>query len=60
MEDKKRIMLECRYLLSLNKSYYDIAKYMKISERIVYNDLNVVLPSIDKILYKRVKKVLES
>ena len=58
MSEKERIMLECRYLLSLDKNYKDLANLFKISVNEVYHDLNVLLPSIDSILYKRVNKVL--
>lgn len=58
MSDNERIMLECRYLLSLNKDYEELANIFKISVNDVYQDLNVKLPNIDTILYKRVNKVL--
>ena len=58
MKEKERIMLECRYLLSLNKSYQDLANILKISVDEVYDDLTVKLPKIDTILYERVNKVL--
>ena len=58
MKEKERIMLECRYLLSLNKSYQDLANILKISVSEVYNDLNIKLPKLDTILYERVIKVL--
>ena len=58
MKERERIMLECRYLLSLDKSYNDIATILNIKESEVYNDLNYKLPKIDTILYKRVIKVL--
>ena len=53
-------MLECRYILSLNKNYYDIAKFMNLNWEIIYDDLNVKLPNIDSLLYKKVKKVLNN
>lgn len=59
MSDCERIMLECRYLLSLNKNYHDLANIFKISVSDVYNDLNVKLPNIDTILFERVNKVLK-
>ena len=58
MKERERIMLECRYLLSLDKSYNDIATILNIKESEVYNDLNYKLPKIDTILYNRVIKVL--
>ena len=60
MSEKERIMLECRYVLSLNKNYYDIAKYMNLNWKTIYNDLNVKLPNIDSLLYRKVKKVLNN
>lgn len=59
MSDYERILLECRYLLSLNKNYLELADIFKISVRDVYNDLNNKLPNIDTILYNRVNKVLK-
>ena len=58
MSNKERIMLECRYILSLSKSYKDISKYLQVSEETVYHDLNDLLPKIDTILYQKVKKYL--
>ncbi len=58
MKEYERIMLECRYLLSLEKSYYDLANLFNISIDEVYLDLNVKLPNIDTKLYERVNKVL--
>lgn len=58
MSDHERIMLECRYLLSLEKSYYDLAKIFNITVSDVYDDLNIKLPIIDTKLYERVNKVL--
>ena len=59
MSEIERILLECRYLLSLNKTYLDIANYLKVSENIVFNDLNYKLPKIDSILYQRVARKLK-
>ena len=58
MSEKERIMLECRYLLSLNKDYTELATMFNISVSDVYHDLNVKLATIDTILFKRVSKVL--
>ena len=60
MEDIKRIMLECRYLLSLNKNYYEISRILKVSETTVYNDINNLLKSYDTILYQRVIKKIRN
>ena len=59
MKEYERIMLECRYLLSLDKNYDDLANLLNISVSEVYNDLNVILPNMDTKLYKRVNKVLK-
>ena len=59
MSEYERIMLECRYLLSLNKTYYDLANLFRISEDDVYDDLNNKLPNLDSKLYERVNKVLK-
>ena len=58
MSDFERILLECRYLLSLNKSYPELAKIFNISIEEVNNDLNNKLPKLDYSLYKRVNYVL--
>ena len=60
MNDTERIMLECRYLLSLNKNYIDIAKHLNVSEDLVINDLNYQLPKMDQILYHQIKKKLKN
>ena len=59
MNEFERILLECRYILSLNKNYYDLADVFNTSEEMVYNDLNNKLPKLDKVLYKRVENVLK-
>lgn len=58
MDDIKRIMLECRYILSLNKTYNDISNILNIKEETVYNDLNFKLKRYDTKLYRRVKEKL--
>lgn len=59
MSDFERILLECRYLLSLNKNYCDLASIFQISMDEVWHDLNNKLPKLDKVLYKRVEGVLK-
>ena len=59
MSEIERILLECRYLLSLDKSYLDIANYLNIDKDIVFNDLNYKLPKMDSILYHRVEGKLK-
>lgn len=55
----ERIMLECRYLLSLNKKYDELAKIFKINKDVVWDDLNIKLKNIDIILYNRCQKKLK-
>lgn len=59
MSDHERIMLECRYILSLDKDYKDLANILNINIDIVIDDLNNKLPNIDSKLYHRVNKVLK-
>ncbi len=59
MEYIKRIMLECRYLLSLDKNYQDLSKIFNLDEKVIYDDLNIKLKNFDTILYKRVIKKLK-
>lgn len=55
----ERIMLECRYLLSLNKSYDELSKIFKINKEVIWDDLNIKLKNIDIILYNRCQKELK-
>ena len=54
-----RIMLECRYLLSLNKSYQELSNIFGVSKDVIWYDLNVNLKNIDGILYNRCQKELK-
>ena len=56
MNIKERILLECRYLISLNKSYRELAKIFNVSSTTISNDLNKRLFFLDKNLYYRVKE----
>ena len=56
--DFERILLECRYILSLNKNYHDLSLIFNTDINTIYDDLKVKLPKIDSILYKRVNCVL--
>ena len=58
MTDFERILLECRYLLSLNKNYSELASIFNISMDEVKSDLNDKLPKLDYLLYQRVNHVL--
>ena len=59
MSDIERIMLECRYILSLNKNYQELANILKVQEQTIYTDLNFKLKEYDTILFKRVSKYLK-
>ena len=59
MSENERIMLECRYLLSLDKSYSELAKLFNIKVIDVVDDLNNKLPNIDSKLYQKVNEVLK-
>ncbi len=59
MTDVERIMLECRYVLSLNKNYHDLSHILKINKEVVYNDLNNRLKKIDSALYNKCQKILK-
>ncbi len=58
--NKERIILECRYLLSLNKSYEELAHIFEITVEEIQNDLNIRLKQFDKILYERCQKQLKT
>ena len=58
MNIKERILLECRYLISLNKSYRELAKIFKVSPSTISLDLNGRLYNLDEELYYRVKSIL--
>ena len=58
MTDFERILLECRYILSLNKNYYELSLIFHTDIDTIYNDLTKELPKLDTILYKRVNHVL--
>lgn len=54
MTDIERILMECRYLLSLNKNYNELALIFNTDFNTIYDDLEVKLPKIDTNLYQRV------
>ena len=58
MSDFERILLECRYLLSLNKTCYELSLIFNTNIDTIYSDLTIKLPKLDTILYKRVSHVL--
>ena len=58
INDFERLLMECRYMLSLDKSYEDLAKKFCVSKETIYQDLNYKLLHKDKELYKRMQKKL--
>lgn len=58
MEIVKRILLESRYIISLNKKISELVPIMQIDENIIYDDINCKLKNFDSELYKRVINVL--
>jgi hypothetical protein len=38
----------------------DIAKYLNVSEDLVFNDLNYQLPKMDQILYHQIQKKIKN
>ena len=55
MDIVKRMLLEARYIISLEKSISDLVPIMKIDEKVIYNDR---LKGFDLELYNRVISVL--
>ena len=60
MNEIERILLECRYILSVDKTYDEIAKHLYVSEETVYHDLNTKLLNLDGLLYEKVQKRLKN
>lgn len=60
MEIRKRILLECRYIISLNKKIDELVKIFKVSKSTIYKDLNERLYIFDKELYFRIKDTRKS
>lgn len=58
MDIIKRILLESRYIISLNKKISELVPIMKINEDIIYDDINYKLKNFDSELYNRVINVL--
>ena len=56
MNDVKRLLLECRYILSMDKSFKEIAEHLGVEEELVYKDILDTLPKFDKSLFYRVQK----
>lgn len=58
MENIGRILLEARYIISLNKSIKDLVPIIKVDEKTIYNDINDRLKKFDLELYNRVVGIL--
>ena len=58
MSEYERILMECRYLLSLNKSYHELSILLNIDEKVIYDDLNYKLKDFDSKLFHRVSKYI--
>ena len=59
MDIIKRMLLEARYIISLNKKISELVPIMHLSEEVIYNDINHHLKSFDKELYYRVISILQ-
>jgi len=59
MDIIKRIMLESRYIISLNKNISQLVPIMNLKEEIIYNDINYRLKEYDYELYNRVISILK-
>ena len=60
MNELERILMECRYVISLNKNYNELAKVFKVSSETIYDDLNNKLMQYDTSLFQRVQKILKN
>lgn len=58
MDIINRIMLESRYIISLEKEIKDVALIMNLDEKIVDKDINYYLKKFDLKLYNRVISIL--
>ncbi len=60
MKIKQRILLEARYIISLNKNIKELVPIIKVSERTISRDIKYRLKNFDTELYNRVIKILEN
>ena len=58
MEIRWRLLLEARYIISLNKQIRDLVPIIRVDEETIYNDINYRLKKFDNELYQRVISVL--
>jgi len=57
MSEFERILLECRFIISLNKNYLELADYFHVNVKTINYDLNCLLPKYDIELYNKMKKM---
>lgn len=55
---KKRIVDEANYIIRTKNTLRKTARTFNVSKSTVFNDVAYLLPTFDKDLYKKVKKVL--
>ena len=60
MKIKQRILLEARYIISLNKNIKELVPIIKVSERTISRDIKYRLENFDTELYNRVIKILKN
>lgn len=60
MKIKQRILLEARYIISLNKNIKELVPIIKASERTISRDIKYRLKNFDTELYNRVIKILKN
>ncbi len=60
MKIKQRILLEARYIISLNKNIKELVPIIKVSERTISRDIKYRLKNFDTELYNRVIKILKN
>ncbi len=60
MKIKQRILLEARYIISLNKNIKELVPIIKVSERTISRDIKYRLKNLDTELYNRVIKILKN
>ena len=60
MKIKQRILLEARFIISLNKNIKELVPIIKVSERTISRDIKYRLKNFDTELYNRVIKILKN
>ena len=54
-----RLLMEARYIISLNKNVSDLVPIIKVPKEIINDDINIHLKKFDLELYNRVISVLQ-